>query len=179
MRSKMPETQEEDEREHVPIPVKPVLPATPRRDSELKELIEDLSRMGCEGLLAKPWNLRAEATLREFLFERGNQWIRTMRQEPERWTPEVWAGVYGFPKGKGEGWASRRDNYYVGKFRTDPDPKDGFHPGNCRNPRERKVTKLVLPILSPEKPKRLSITMANTLFGAMSGARSVNWGRII
>ena len=46
----MPETREEDEREQVPIPVKPVLPATPKRDSKLKELIKDLSRMGCEGL---------------------------------------------------------------------------------------------------------------------------------
>ena len=33
--------------------------------------------------------------------------------------------------------------------------------------------------LSREKPKRLSITMANTLFGAMSGVRPVNWGRFI
>jgi hypothetical protein len=177
VRSKMPEAREEDEREQVPIPVKPVTPATPKRDSELKELIEDLSRMGCEGLLAKPWNLRAKTTLREFLFERGNQWLWTMKQEPEKWTPEVWAGVYGFPKGKGEGWANRRDSYYVGKFRMDPDPKFGFHLGNC--PRERRVIEFILPILSPEKPKRLNITMANTLFGAMSGARPVNWGRLI
>ena len=99
----MPEAREEDEREQVPIPVKPVSPATPKRDSELKELIEDLSQMGCEGLFTKPWNLRAEATLREFLFERGNQWLRTMMQESEKWSPKVWAGVYGFLKGKGEG----------------------------------------------------------------------------
>ena len=64
---------EEDEREQVPIPVKPVSLATPKRDSKLKELTKDLSQMGCEGLFAKPWNLRAEATLREFLYERGNQ----------------------------------------------------------------------------------------------------------
>ena len=159
--------------------MKPVSPAIPKRESELKELIEDLSRMGCEGLLAKPWNLRAEATLREFLFERGNQWIRTMRQDPEKWTSDVWFGVYGFLKGKDEGWASRRDNFCVGKFRTDPDPNDGFHPRNCRNLRERRVIEFILPKFSPEKPKRLSITMANTLFGAMSGVRSVNWGRLI
>ena len=41
------------------------------------------------------------------------------------------------------------------------------------------MIEFVLPILSPEKPKRLSIMMANTLFGAMSGARPVNWGRLI
>ena len=71
----MPEEREGDEREQVPIPLKNVSPAIPKRKSELKELIEDFSRMGCEGLLAKPWNLKAESTLREFMFERGNQWF--------------------------------------------------------------------------------------------------------
>ena len=70
LRSKMPEEQEEDEMEQVLIPLKNVSPAIPKRESELKELIEDLSRMGCEGLLTKPWNFRAEATLHEFFFER-------------------------------------------------------------------------------------------------------------
>ena len=37
----------------------------------------------------------------------------------------------------------------------------------------------MLPILNPEKPKRLTLTMANTLFGAMSGVRSVKWGLLI
>ena len=156
-----------------------MLPTIPKRESELKELIEDLSRKSCEGLLTKPWNLWAEATLRESLLERGNQWFRMIRHDPEKWTTKVWAGVYGFPKDKGEGWASRRDSFYVGKFRTDPDPKDGFYPGNCWNLRERRVIEFILPIISPEKPKRLSIIMANTLFRAMSGVRPINWARLI
>ena len=135
--------------------------------------------MGCEGLLAKPWNLQSEATLREFLFERGNQWFRTMRQDPEKWTAEVWAEDYGFTPRKGEGWTSRKDSLHVGKFRGEHDPKDGFHPGKCRNKRERRIIEFILPILSPEKPKRLNITMANTLFGAISRVRHVNWGRFI
>jgi hypothetical protein len=36
-----------------------------------------------------------------------------------------------------------------------------------------------MPILNLEKPKRISLTMANTLFGAMSGVRPVNWGLLI
>ena len=36
-----------------------------------------------------------------------------------------------------------------------------------------------MPIFSPEKPKRLNITMVNTLFGAISGVRTINWGRLI
>ena len=41
------------------------------------------------------------------------------------------------------------------------------------------MLEFLLPILNPEKPKRISLTMANTLFGAMSGSRPVNWGLLI
>jgi hypothetical protein len=84
-----------------------------KNDSELKELVENLTRMGSEGLLSKPWNLRSEATLRESLFERGNEWFRAFRQGPEKWTAKVWAKVYGFSPRKDEGWANRKDNFYV------------------------------------------------------------------
>jgi hypothetical protein len=47
----MPEVREEDEREEMPIPLKNVSPAVPEKESELEELIDDLRRMGCEGLL--------------------------------------------------------------------------------------------------------------------------------
>jgi hypothetical protein len=62
---------------------------------------------------------------------RENQWFRTIRHDPEKWTAEVWAEVYGFSPKKGEGWASCKDNFYVGKFRGEHNLKDEFHPGNC------------------------------------------------
>ena len=52
---------------------------------------------------------------------------------------------------------------FIGKFRADPDPKDDFHPGNNQNVKERRVLDLLLPIHNPDKPKRISVTMANTL----------------
>ena len=48
----MPEIREEDEL--VPIPLRNVVYVVPKRESELKVLIEDLTRMGCDRLLAKP-----------------------------------------------------------------------------------------------------------------------------
>ena len=60
----MSEAQEEDEIKQVPIPLKNVSLAILKNEAELKELIEDLTQMGCEGLLAKPWNLPSKATLR-------------------------------------------------------------------------------------------------------------------
>ena len=60
-----------------------------------------------------------------------------MRRDPDNWTLDTWARVYGFLRGRGEGWAGRRDELIAGKFRADPDPKDGFHSRNCQNLKEQ------------------------------------------
>ena len=99
--------------------------------------------------------------------------------DPKKWTAEVWAEVYGFMPWKGDGWASRKDCLYVAKFGSKHDLKDGFHRGNCQNQRERRIIEFIMPILSLEKPKRLNIIMANTMFKAISKVRPVNWGRLI
>jgi hypothetical protein len=41
------------------------------------------------------------------------------------------------------------------------------------------MLEFLMPILNPEKPKRIFLTMANTVFGAMFGVRPVNWGLLI
>ena len=163
-------------REPIPIQTKPLIPAIPTDDEELLELREDLRVMGCGGLLSKPWNVQTDDVLREFKFERGNQWEGTKRRDPENWTPDTWARVYGFQRGIGEGWAGRKDGLFTRKFKGEVDPKEGLHPANCQNPRERRVLEFLMPIHYPKKPKRITLTMANTLFGALSGVRPVNWG---
>ena len=170
----------EDEMEVLPqVPVKPIIPSIPTDDKEFRELKEDLRAMGCGKLLILPWNVQSEDTLREFLFLRGNQWDETTRRDPENWTPDTWCEVYGFKAGIKEGWAGRKDGLFAGKFTGEVDPKEGLHPGKCKNPRERRMLEFMMPILNPEKPKRITLTVANTLFGALSGVRPVNWGIII
>ena len=78
-----------------PIPLRNVIPFILTDDRQVKELKEDLRAMGCIGLLSRPWNLQVEDALREFLFERGNQFEGTKRRAPESWTPDTWAKVYG------------------------------------------------------------------------------------
>ena len=75
--------------------------------------------------------------------------------------------------------ASRKDGLVAGNFLGDVDPKEGLNPSNSRNPRERRVLKFLMPIFYREKPKRISLTMANTLFGVLFGVRPVNWGLLI
>ena len=161
------------------VSVKPLIPTIPTDDKEFWELKEDLRAMGCEGLLARPWNVQSEDMLREFLFLRGNQWDETTRRDPQNWTPDTWCEVYGFKMGIEEGWAGRKDGLFAENFTSEVDPKEGLHPGKCRNPIERRMLEFMMPILNPEKPKRITLTVANTLFGALSGVRPVNWGLII
>ena len=162
---KMPEARAEDMRDPIPILMNHLVLAIPTDEEELWELGEDLRIMGCEGLLAQPWNVQEDKVLREFKFERGNQWLGTKRRDPDNWTPDTLARVYGFQRGIGEGWAARKDGLFAGKFRGDVDPKEGLHPLNYRNPRERRMLEFLMPIPNSEKPKRISLNMANTLFG--------------
>ena len=153
----------EDEMEVLPqVSVKPLLPAIPADDKEYRELKED-----------------HDDTMKEFLFLRGNQWDETPRRDLQNWTPDTWCEVYGFKGDIEERWTGRKDGLFAGKFNGEVDPKEGLHPGKCRNPRERRMLEFMLPILNPENPKRLTLTVANTLFGALSGVRPVNWGIII
>ena len=91
---------------------------------------------------------------------------------------ELWAEVYNFPK-EGRRWASRMDKFTNGKFSTPVNPKDGYVVADCKNPRERRVLEFVVLILYPEKQTRITVTISNTIFGALSSARLVSWGIVM
>ena len=58
--------------EYLPVSLKAVIPVIPASDHESDQLIEDLTKMGCEGLLAAPWSVRSEAMVQEFQHPRSN-----------------------------------------------------------------------------------------------------------
>ena len=49
--------------EYSPVSLKSVTPAIPMKDEEKLHLIEDLTKMGCEGLILAPWALKSEAMI--------------------------------------------------------------------------------------------------------------------
>ena len=93
------------------------------KDRELLE--KDLRRIGCHGLIEKPWGLRMEDLVVELLGDRDNRWHRTVRQAPEKWTAKEWRMVYGFAK-EGKGMASRTDWFIDSKFSGMVNAKDGY-----------------------------------------------------
>ena len=85
----------------------------------------------------------------------------------------MWAEVYNFLK-EGRGQALQTDKYATCKFSTPVNPKDGYAIADCEDPKERRVLEFVVLIMYPEKPTRITMTMSNTIFGALSRARKVS-----
>ena len=75
--------------------------------------------------------------------------------------------------------ASRTDRFIDGMFFGRVNPKDGYAVADCRDPRVRRVLEFLVPLLYSEKPTRVTITVGNTIFGAISGERPVDWGIVV
>ena len=146
------------------------------RDRELLE--EDLRQIGCHGFAGKPWGLWMEDLVVELLGDKDNRWDGTVRQAPEKWTAKEWRKVYRFGRGE-EGMASRTDWYIDGMFSGRVNPKDGYAVADCKDPRVKRVLEFLVPLLYPEKPTRVTITVGNTIFRALSRERPVDWGVVV
>jgi hypothetical protein len=116
--------------------------------------------------------------VRELLDGVSNEFDNSIRATPTGWTEECWREVYNFSTGGG-GLAGQKDEYVKDCFQALPSPKDGYAIEDCTDPRHRRMLAFLDPILYPEKPNWITVTMGNTIFGALNGGRKVNWAWII
>ena len=126
--------------------LKAVVLGVPKNAKDRKHLEEGLRRIGCHGLMGKLRGLRMEEMVAELLDDKDNQWHRTVRQAPEKWTAKEWRKVYGFAR-EGEGMASRIDCFIDGKFSARVNPKDGYAVSECKEARARRVLEFLVPLL--------------------------------
>ena len=101
----------------------------------------------------------------------------TVRDRPQLWTADLWRQTYRFPRG-GSGLSNRTEGHHEGRFMHQVDPKDGYSVSDCRVNRHRRLLEFMIPIVHPNKPTRVTITIGNTIFGALDGGREVDWGVI-
>ena len=71
-----------------PVNLRSVQAIVPTDEEEKQQLVDNLTKMGCEGLLAEPWAMKSEALVCEFLHLRSNKWEGTIRQLSEQWTAD-------------------------------------------------------------------------------------------
>ena len=69
--------------------------------------------------------------------------------------------------------------YIVGQFSKSVNPKDGYTVSDCKDFRAKQVLEFLIPILYLEKSTRVTVTMENTVFGALMGDQPVDWGLLI
>ena len=65
------------------VSLRSVVPVVPIDEGKKRQLVEDLIRMGCEGVLVQLWDLKSEEMAQEFLQEYSNEWEGTIRRYPE------------------------------------------------------------------------------------------------
>ena len=105
----------------VHVSLRNVTPVIPRDEGERTLLKSDLQNIGYAGLLERPWNLKNEEFIQQFVMiwehklERSNIFDTTIRDQPEEWTAGVWREVNDFLLGGG-GMANRTDQYIEDKF---------------------------------------------------------------
>ena len=160
---------------NVQISLKALVPVVPQTPMGRRELEEDLEHIECVDLLNKSWSLKDEGLVKELVQGVPNQFDLIVRGKPERWTALAWRETYGL-KPEGYGWASRTDKYIVGQFSKSRNPKDGFAVSDCEDFCAKQVLEFLIPILYLEKPTQVTITVENTIFGALMGDRLVDWG---
>ena len=117
---------------NVQISLKALVPVVPKILTVRQKLEEDLERIGCAGLLNKPWNIKDEGLVRELVEGAPNQFDHPVWGKPEKWTALVGREAYGF-KPEGYGWASRTDKYFVGQFSKSVNPKDKYAVSDCED----------------------------------------------
>ena len=160
------------------VSLKSVIPLVLRNTEEKEQLVEDLTKMRYEGLLAEPWTLRSEVMVQEILQKCSNEWERTIQQLPEQWTVDSWVEVYSF-RNEGRKLALRIGKWVEGKFDISINAKDGYAISECVKPRERRVLEFVIPILYPKKPNKITKIVGYTICGALAREYKANWGQII
>ena len=146
----------------------------PENPIELAELKQDLMQMLCAGLLERPWALKREELVRELVQpEHPNIFDGTIQNRLQLWTAELWRDTYDFPS-NGAGLSNRMEGYTQGRFMHQVDPKDGYSVGDCRNNRQCRLLEFLVPIVHLDKPTRVTITIGNTIFGALDRGREVD-----
>ena len=99
----------------------------------------------------------------------------TVRDRPQLWTTDLWRQTYRFPRG-GSGLSNRTEGHHEGRFMHQVDPKDRYSVSDCRVDRHRRLLEFMIPIVHPDKLTWVTITISNTIFGALDGGREVDWG---
>src|SRR5450759_2963037 len=159
--------------------MKLVRPIVPAGDVEKKELEADLALLGLSYLRELPWTLKSEEMMREYIGAAILDLLEgTKRGKPDQWTIRDVAKAFKTPSDGIEA-LSRTINRLGGYFAGTIDNKEGWSLAQCTDDRMRQIFAYLVPILHPEKPKRITVQLGSTIVAGLIDNLRVNWAAII
>ena len=128
------------------VALKAVILVIPRGAKERVMLEEDLRRMGCHGLMERPWAFKQDRIVGELLAAQDNRWTKIVCEDPGKWTVAAWRKVYSFPICS-KRMAGRTEKFVDGKFKNPPSLKDGYVVVDCKDVKTRQVLEFLILLL--------------------------------
>ena len=160
------------------VALKTVVLVIPRGVEEKAMLEGDLRKMGCHGLMQRPWCIKYEKIVQELQQKQDNRWHGTVRQDADKWMAVALRKVYSFLI-RGEGMATRGEKYAEGKFAHPPHPKDRHSLPECKDPRARRLLEFFVSTFYLENPAKVIVTVGNTIFEAYTSEQDVDWALVM
>lgn len=163
----------------LPVKMKAVRPVIPDSARERDLLGEELAKMGLRTLITLPWSMQSEDMLKECL---GNPvpepYAGTKRGKPSWWKEQDIAKAFDVPC-TGTRVLSRGDNRLAPFFAGQIDEKEGWSVDQCVDKSVRQLMYFLIPILHPEKPKRVTVKLGSTIIACLVDRLQVNWAALI
>jgi hypothetical protein len=168
------ETVDSNPIEHQSKPPTPVYP----EEKDRRDILEaNLKKMGCGKLWDLPWRYADDFLVNEIAQQRSVNWPDTIRGKPEKWTSELLAQKWGLSLG-GKNLPARKVNLAEKYFEGRPSGGDGWKLADCRHQELREVLEFLIPLLNPNKPKRVTVQVASAVVDCLLNNTNYSWARI-
>jgi hypothetical protein len=161
-------------REHV---LKPSALGYPEDKDQREILAKNLQKMGCGRLWNLPWRYSDEFLLREVSHQRSVAFKDGFRGKPDRWTSKVLAQKWHLLL-EGKKLPSRKNNQAEQYFSGKPSGRDGWKLTDCSHQELREVLEFLIPLLNPNKPKRMTVQVASPVADCLINGTKYSWAKI-
>ena len=156
---------------------KPPTPGYPEEKDRRDILEANLRKMGCGKLWDLPWRYSDDFLVNEVALQRSVNWPNTIRGKPEKWTSELLAQKWGLSL-EGKDLPARKVNLAEKYFEGRPSGGDGWKLADCRHQELREVLEFLIPLLNPNKPKRVTVQVASAVVDCLINNGNYSWARI-
>jgi hypothetical protein len=104
-------------------------------------------------------------------------WPETIKERPEKWTSKLLAQRWGLSL-EGKDLPARKSNLAEKYFKGRLSGGDGLKLTDCRHKKLREVLEFLIPLLNPNKPKRVTVQVASAVVDCFINNKKYSSARI-